>query len=254
MAHHRNQSHQPGNQYRNSSRTQSRSITPHIVIQRSDGSRYRYFKQVANNNNVKRSSSQTNEVSKNASHDRDEILYQSSALKDRLLESRYSDGAALCSSENQTLSQEGSGDEEGDILSGDDEGEVNSILSNDEGSNKVVLSKRRENSAKSTITSSQFEEDIKISVLDENETLAQQPIRRQHEPKRPTSQAWNKPGNETTGIRQQQNYRQSSPMDDVLLKKKGDDFDMVMGKIPLDEKPSSKMLASRFTSLLVKKV
>ena len=208
---------------------------------------------------MKRSSSQKNEVSTTLQHDKDEILYQSSALKDRLLESRYSDGAASCASENETISQEVGGDMEREIISEDDEnGEIYSILNNhNDDSNDVVLSKRRGNSAKSTITSSpshvtQFEEDIKISLLDETETLTQHPIRRKHESKR-SQQAW-KPGNEVANIRHQNN-RQPIPMDDVLFKKKNNSVgEITMGKVLSDEKPSSRMVNSRISSPLVKKV
>ena len=188
---------------------------------------------------MKRLSSQNNEASTTTlQHDKDEILYQSSALKDRLLESRYSDGAASCASENETLSQEGGGDGERDILSEDDEnGEIYSILNDhNDGSNDVILSKRRGNSAKSTITSSspphvtQFEEDIKISLLDDTETPTQHPIRRKHESKR-SQQAW-KPGNEVANIRHQNN-RQPIPMDDVLFKKKNNSVcKMMVGNVP----------------------
>ena len=197
------------------------------MIQRSDSSRYRYSKQQNNSVNdekdVKRSSSQ-NAVSP----EKDEILYQSSALKERLLEPRYSDGSS-CARENEILSQECDG--ETDFLS-DENGEIYSILNQDEHSFDTVLSsKKRDCSAKSAIASHRqiprSNEDNITSLPGRNETMGQ---------------AW-KPGNETAST--MQTTRQPIGEDDLFKKKNGGTTG-----IPLDEKP--RMMSSRESPFLKK--
>ncbi|XP_066927469.1 calponin homology domain-containing protein DDB_G0272472-like isoform X1 [Clytia hemisphaerica] len=108
LSHHHNHSHRPGDGYRSCSRTESRSITPRIVIERSDGSRQRFVQEesfpgedsidsVDSANRLNRKKTSNSRPS--TPEEQDEILYQSNTLKERLLQSRCSESNSINSSD-----------------------------------------------------------------------------------------------------------------------------------------------------------